>query len=122
MNARAISIEAIYERDVDLLLLEELSVSSEFASWLVDQPDLSEITFGSLDSVQHSVVDQGCESDLILIFLDTSGDRHALLIENKINAPAQPDQPGGYRTRAEAGIAAGRWKDVSSFNSCPRFF
>src|SRR5450759_1486616 len=114
MNARAISIEAIYERDVDLLLLEELSVSSEFASWLVDQPDLSEITFGSLDSVQHSVVDQGCESDLILIFLDTSGDPHALLIENKINAPAQP---GGYRTRAEAGIAAGRWKDVSSFNS-----
>src|SRR5271168_2978551 len=89
MNARAIPIEAIYERDVDLLLLEELSESSEFASWLVDRPGLSDITFGSLDSVQHSVVDRGRESDLILTFLDADGGRHALLIENKIDAPAQ---------------------------------
>ena len=122
MNARAIPLEAIYERDVDLLLLEELSVSSEFASWLVDQPDLSGINFGSLDSVQHSVVDLGRESDLILIFLDTTGDRHALLIENKIDAPAQPDQSRGYRSRAEAGIAAGRWKDARTCILAPEAY
>jgi hypothetical protein len=122
MNARAIPLEAIYERDVDLLLLEELSVSSEFASWLVGQTDLSGINFGSLDSVQHSVVDQGRESDLIVIFLDTTGDRYALLIENKIDAPAQPDQSSGYRSRAHVGIDAGRWKDARTCILAPEAY
>ncbi len=37
MSARVIPIEALYERDIDLLLLEELSVSTDFAAWLVAQ-------------------------------------------------------------------------------------
>ena len=30
-------LEAVYERDIDLLLLEELAVSLEFAAWFVER-------------------------------------------------------------------------------------
>jgi hypothetical protein len=122
MNARAIPLEAIYERDVDLLLLEELSVSTAFASWLVSQTHPSDIQFSSLEAGQHSVVELGRESDLVLVFVDLTGSRRALLIENKIDAPPQPDQSAGYSARANAGVVAGRWKGARTCIVAPEAY
>jgi hypothetical protein len=122
MNARPIPIEAIYERDIDLLLLEELSVSTDFAVWFVRNTHPDAILFGSLESVSHSVIDQRRESDLVMIFLDSDGVRRAVLIENKIDAIAQPDQSGGYQMRAVSGVEQGRWASARTCIVAPEVY
>jgi hypothetical protein len=109
MVESAIPIGAISERDVDLLVLEELNVSSQFAEWLVGLAFPGGATFQELVYARHSVADAVGESDLVFVFLDKSRDRRALLIENKINAPPQPDQAARYRARAESGARDGHW-------------
>jgi hypothetical protein len=90
-------IEAVTERDIDLLLLEELSVSDEFPLWLYS------IVAGANDAPScegawHSISDPSLgESDLIVIYENGV----AVLLENKIDAPAQPEQGQRYRARGE---------------------
>jgi hypothetical protein len=102
-------IGAVSERDIDLLLLEEMHTSAEFVRWLIEK------TFGTSEgsaefvSAHHSIVDDDGESDLLLVFKEASGARCALLIEDKINAPPQPEQADRYRLRAEAGKGDGHW-------------
>jgi hypothetical protein len=109
-------IECVAERDIDLLLLEELHVSAAFRSWVVGQtfgPDVCCARFlGAWHSVTHPSLG---ESDLLLLFEDGGGTRTALLIENKITAPPQPDQAQRYRSRGEVGSRDGSW---AKFRTC----
>lgn len=65
-------IECIAERDIDLLLLEELHVSAAFRTWLVGQtfgPVVHCNTFlGAWHSVCHPTLG---ESDLVVRFEDS---------------------------------------------------
>lgn len=106
---------SISERDVDLLILEELIVSDSFANWFVSaalgQPiELS--TVGAWHSVSDPLLG---ESDLVYVYKLSSGFSHALLIENKIDAQAQPDQSVRYQQRGVKGIESGHW---ASFQTC----
>lgn len=89
------------ERDIDLLLVEELACSSDFVAWL-----LGEAT-GKRPSVQSSEVLHSTrrmfnrrEIDVRLRAATDHGD-FLLLIENKLDADEQPDQAGSYREEAE---------------------
>ncbi|WP_439365266.1 PD-(D/E)XK nuclease family protein [Bradyrhizobium sp. DASA03005] len=87
----------LYERDIDVLLQEELifsqAVRDIFSSPLgLDGP--LQVTECSL-----SVVDGTGETDLLARFL-VGGKSGVLLIENKIDAAFQPMQPERYRARA----------------------
>jgi hypothetical protein len=98
-------IEAVTERDIDLLLLEELNVSDEFALWLY-----SEVTgkndARSCKGAWHSISDPSLgESDLVVIY----DNGVAVLLENKIDAPAQPEQGQRYKARGEIGMQDGLW-------------
>ena len=98
-------VSYVAERDIDLLLLEEINVSPKFSSWLLERvghsdPSISSV--GAWHSITHA---QFGESDLIVKF--DSG--YAILIENKIDAPAQPDQSARYQKRGEVGLTAGSW-------------
>lgn len=100
------------ERDIDLLLLEEFNVSALFAAWFYCR------VFGRRNETPkclgawHSVTDsQFGESDLVVVY----GSSEAILVENKIDAPAQPEQAARYRLRGQAGINAGNWQ---SFSNC----
>lgn len=105
-------LQYVTERDIDFLILEELNVCMDFASWLFacvsawkeDVPDC----VGAWHSVTHP---QFGESDLIVKYQND----FAILIENKIDAPAQPEQAARYKRRGEEGIYDGDWK---SFVTC----
>lgn len=106
---------SITERDVDLLLLEELLVSESFTNWFV-----SEVTRQSslirIIGAWHSVSDaQLGESDLIVKFETESGLTEAILLENKIDAAAQIEQGHRYKTRGKKGIEQGEW---ARFTTC----
>jgi hypothetical protein len=110
-------LEAVAERDIDLLILEELVVNPEFLVWWLDQVTPEGSGRGAVAvRGQHSVTHPNLgESDLVIVYSRGQSDLHAVLIENKINAPPQPDQALRYSRRGEAGVAAGTWK---SFRTC----
>lgn len=108
-------VASVSERDIDLLMLEELTVNEEFCSWFTHSIFEHDI-YNSTHGVWHSVVaDEHRESDLVFVFLSRSGEQIAVLIENKIDAPPQPQQASGYVLRGERGQQAALW---TSFKTC----
>lgn len=99
-------LEAVSERDIDLLLCEEWSVNADYRRRFLRRVSggLEEMEF---ERLAHSVTDPiHGESDIVM--LRQHGDhRHALLIENKIDAIAQPEQAARYAKRAAEGQASG---------------
>ncbi len=86
------------ERDIDLLLLEELHCSPKFRAWF-----LRHITGDSLSvdfNAQHSVAHTLGESDLEIRFLNAKHSSVVVLVENKLSADFQHKQPERYQQRA----------------------
>jgi len=109
-----LKIEAVSERDIDLLVLEELTVNQEFFQFFLKEVCHS-IEVNSWE-VYHSVTESGLgESDLILVNNPSIGQKSAVLIENKIDADAQPDQADRYKFRGNLGKNNGDW---STFITC----
>jgi hypothetical protein len=103
-------LECVAERDIDLLVLEELHVSPPFREWFLSQSvgvGVDSFHFvGAWHSISH--ISLG-ESDLVAIFGDVQQKKMALLVENKIDAPPQPEQAARYRLRGAEGITNGDW-------------
>ncbi|MGC9445370.1 MAG: hypothetical protein ACP5E9_10675, partial [Candidatus Methanospirareceae archaeon] len=109
-------IEAVGERDIDLLLLEEFHVSEQFQDWFAAKALGTESHRRRFETASHAVTDHELgESDLVAYYSDPHGRILAILIENKIDAPAQPSQATRYEKRGKAGINARRWND---FKTC----
>ncbi|CAH1569416.1 MULTISPECIES: PD-(D/E)XK nuclease superfamily protein [Vibrio harveyi group] len=102
---------SINERDIDLVLLEELNVSESFSNWLVTRvtglPGHIKLV-GAWHSVSDNVLG---ESDLVFIYESEDSSHQAILIENKVDALAQPTQAIRYQQRGKAGIEQGHWVD-----------
>jgi hypothetical protein len=104
-------MESIGERDCDLLLVEELCASSEFLSLFVAPlRSIQGISIPTSDPKQfiarHSINrdDGSCETDIEVSVKWEVVDHPLtalLLVENKIDAPFQPDQPGRYVSYAQ---------------------
>ena len=106
-------LEAVSERDVDLLILEEMSVNRTFIEAFLAEIGLDELQQWK---VFHSVTDSALgETDLLVRLVLGGGRTRAVLIENKIDAIAQPEQANRYKLRGEAGIENGDW---GSFSTC----
>jgi hypothetical protein len=94
----------LFERDIDLLLAEEFKVSARFASEFLRKLNFEDVPTGSVVGVHVSKIDTSGESDLVVIFEKPgSEERFAIFIEDKIDAPFQPEQLARYRQRAETG-------------------
>ena len=74
-------LEAVAERDIDLLFIEELNVSKSFSSWLygmVWETSNHDLPFlGAWHSLTHP---EYGESDIAAIFKDLKGRKTAILI------------------------------------------
>lgn len=94
-----IPLPRLYERDIDVLLPEELLFGRPVQSLILDAlklPHSAQFVSGRL-----SVVDETGETDVV-VDLRLGEEHGTLLIENKIDAAFQPRQPERYRLRAEA--------------------
>jgi hypothetical protein len=85
------------ERDIDLLLVEELFASPGFVSWVATKVGLRDTVRSS--TVLHSKrrTRSRREIDIFVAFELENFGRCALLIENKLDATEQPDQAESYR-------------------------
>ena len=109
------TIVRVYERVLDMILLEEFCVSKAFRTWWLKQMQLSWASKHTFVMAQRSVIDQGRESDLVLLVVQPNGERHAVMIEDKIAANAQPEQGLSYRKRGIEGKKRGDWH---GFTTC----
>lgn len=123
MSLEINTLASVAERDIDLLVLEELSVNAEFREWLsarVYGASVYQSDVGAWHSVTDSILG---ETDIAFVFNAETGDRRAVLIENKISSPPQPQQAERYKQRGQKGIQEGDWNDFRTCSIAPdRYF
>lgn len=114
-------IDRIYERDVDLALVEECTISPNFARWCASAAKLETDDLTALE-VYASLADEAGESDVTVIFKDANEKKIALLIENKVDAIFQPKQLERYRIRGQNGVAHRKWDAFSVLVIAPKSY
>lgn len=114
------TIIRVYERVLDMLLLEEFCVSNSFRTWWLEQMEIPWASKHTFVMAQRSVIDMGRESDLVLLVAQPNGERHAVMIEDKIAADAQPEQGLGYRKRGMEGKKRGAWQGFTTCIVAPK--
>lgn len=108
----------VSERDMDLLFMEAFATDPGFISLFVSKigkPDTS----CTVISAERSKIDQGLGKSDITVIYENGGNKLALLIEDKIDAIAMPDQHGRYIKRGEKGKACGEYIQYNVFVLCP---
>ena len=106
-----IQFDTTLERDIDLLIMEEFVSDEEFAQIFLDEIGIHQAY--TIESVIHSKTDADLgESDIVFILV-IDGKRHAVHIEDKIDAVAMPRQHDRYDLRAQKDIAAGQYSTYS---------
>ena len=97
-EAQKVILPRLYERDIDVLMQEELIFNQAVCD--VFSRALGLQSYFHVTQCALSVVDQTGETDLLARFTDDADNRGVILIENKIDASFQPTQPERYRARA----------------------
>jgi hypothetical protein len=111
-----IKLSYVSEKDIDLLVIEELVASNEFCNLFLSKMNRTDFT---LISIQHSNNDiELGESDITAIF-SNGKIKHALLIEDKIDAVAMPNQCGRYYDRGNLAINNGKYGSFDIFLIAP---
>jgi hypothetical protein len=102
-----VSIGAVAERDIDLLLVGEFASSPDFVRWFLKQ--IGAETREPIEVLYccRSATDSTGESD-VEIFLRAGDEIVAVLLEDKVHSAAQPRQAERYRERGEGYERAGR--------------
>lgn len=112
-----INIDTTLERDMDLLIVEEFIASEDFVRIFLNKIGIFDGY--TIEEITHSKRDAELgESDIVLI-LNIKGKRHALHIEDKIDATAMPNQHGRYNKRAAKDVSLGQYDGYSIFIVAP---
>ena len=107
----------ILEHDMDMLILEEFSCSTEFSKIFLSKVCIENATL-CLTWQSKTDCELG-ESDMTVVF-NCGSKKIALLIEDKIDAIAMPEQPSRYILRGDKGIADGEYDSYFVFIVAPQ--
>ncbi len=112
-------LDRVEERDVDIMLLEEISCEPGFQNLVASLTLDSNTAWSFLEACNSVSPVSGGESDLIALF--ENGDRvAAVMIENKITAHFMPEQASRYRLRGDKGIETGIWSEYVTVLVAPQ--
>ncbi len=96
----------ILEHDMDMLILEEFACSKEFSRIFLNKINICDAKV--LSTWQSKTDSELGESDMTIVF-EWNDKKIALLIEDKIDAIAMPEQPARYVLRGNKGVADGEY-------------
>ena len=118
----------ISEPDIDPLIADAIRLNHQFRDWWAHKfiPDtqlerIIEIKPNftrEIESASHQSK-RGRETDLHMVFQDDTGSKHAILTENKIDAPPGPNQAEDYAKYAEWGKENHLWKSAVTVLMAP---
>ena len=119
-----IQFDSIYERDMDLLFMRKLAHDKAFVrQFFLTEKELSTKEYDkadfSIEKVAHSVMTEDGESDIEVI-LSIDNRRIALLIEDKIDAVAMPEQAARYGIRGKKAVKRGDYDEYYVFIIAPK--
>ena len=98
--------ESIQERDIDLILLEELNSNKDFCQFIIDLVKLPNLTSNNM--AWKSVMGFGIGETDLLFSYKSKNETIFILIENKLDADFQYNQHNRYVTRAKKYIDEGK--------------
>lgn len=111
-----LTFKDVSERDMDILFLEEFAMSKEFCRLFLNKVGVNDFEIVSLE---HSKMDNELgESDIAVVYTNAEG-KHGILVEDKIDAEAQPNQYERYVLRGEKGVKNGEFDDYEVFIVAP---
>ncbi len=103
-NSMIITFDNALERDMDLLFMWQFAkMDIDFINLFMAQTAEEWNDKCSIDSISHSVMTSDGESD-VQVIINNGKEKVAFLIEDKIDAIAQPDQSKRYQIRAEKAV------------------
>lgn len=109
----------VRERDMDFLIMEEFGASQDFANIFLSK--VNKIN-AKVDYIYHSKYQKyKGESDMIIICIHNDH-KHALLIEDKIDAEAMPYQCSRYFKRADEAVTKGEFESYDIFITAPQAY
>lgn len=94
------NIEKIFERDIDLLVINKFMNDKTFKNYFLSKINLYDY---NIIEVYHSFSDNNGEADIVIV-LENGFEKICLLIKNKINAIAMPEQYNRYVKRGKKGL------------------
>ena len=113
--------QRINEPDIDPLMADAIRLNHQFRDWWAHKfiPDIQleriiEVKPNftrEIEAASHQSK-PGRETDLHMVFQDDRGSKHAILTENKIDAPPGPNQAEDYAKYAEWGKENRLWKSA----------
>ena len=109
----------VRERDMDLLFLETIGSNINFANMIVNHTKWAGKQF-EVKSVELSRIDAELGESDITVIIACEGITCAILIEDKIDAIAMPNQHGRYLARGKRGIANKEYNDFDVLMICPK--
>lgn len=99
MEQTILPVESIQERDVDLILLEELSTDNAFCEWFIRELSLPDLT--NVNGAWRSITAFGLGETDILFSYQSNEEKVYVLIENKLDTSFQEEQYNRYLKRAD---------------------
>lgn len=120
MDNSILPVEAIRERDVDLILLEELCSDILFCEWFVKELNLPILT--SVNGAWRSISDFGLGETDILFSYNSNNSKIYVLIENKLDTSFQNEQFNRYLSRAEAYLANEKCDEAFTILVAPQLY
>ena len=110
---------AVHERDMDILFMESLVTDPNFTNLVLSKTRYFGKDFQVLNAALSETEPDLGETDICVV-LQVEDKRVALLIEDKVDAIAMPDQHLRYHKRAERGILKGKFDAYEVFIFCPK--
>ncbi len=113
-----IVLDKIEERDVDFIVMQAFA-KPWFADLFLEH---TEWPGAKVVCVSHSLTDPQLGESDITVIVEQSGNRFGLLIENKIDAEAMPQQYRRYCARGNVGVDRGDYQAFSVFLIAPQAY
>jgi hypothetical protein len=113
------------ERDIDLLLVEELKCDFEFVDWVISQLPVKSHSFSSvrvLHSKPRTFERREIDIHVEIIDFGVTKKKLTLLIENKINEKEQPGQAISYKYEINLLVRERRSDFAFSILVCPQAY
>ena len=109
---------SVQERDMDTLFLEAIGSDKGFLELFINEIESLKNKNIEVESITLSKSDTDGESDITVIVKDENK-KYGLLIEDKINAIAMPNQYERYVSRGKKGVKNGDYSDFFVFIVSP---
>ena len=113
------SLCTVYEHDMDVMLMQALLTDYTFLDLFIGKTDWSGLDLKPIHAEISNSDENLGETDITVILSDGTS-KFALLIEDKIDAVAQPDQHDRYVKRGSKAVRNGLYVAYKVFIVCPQ--